>query len=90
MPRARCSLRPFRMGAFVIAARGAAGRAGRVFGYPRDDVARARGANPSRSYPPGVGEPIVPARDGWDAAVALERTARSAIAEHCGEPDLGD
>ncbi len=37
-----------------------------------------------------VGEPIVPTGDGWDAAIAMARAARSAIAEHCGEPDLGD
>ncbi|MGH4007149.1 MAG: hypothetical protein ACRDTH_03090 [Pseudonocardiaceae bacterium] len=37
-----------------------------------------------------VGEPIVLAGDGWDAVMALERAARSVIANRCGEPDLGD
>ena len=36
-----------------------------------------------------VGEPIVPTGTGWDAAVASEHAARAAIAERCGEPDLG-
>src|SRR5918999_5781182 len=82
-------LRPFHLGAFLIAANA---------GRPILPVAIA---GTRAILPPGrrvvhrgvvhltVGEPIVPAGTGWDAAIACERAARAAIAERCGDPDLG-
>nr|WP_246471639.1 lysophospholipid acyltransferase family protein [Saccharopolyspora phatthalungensis] len=81
-------LRPFHMGAFVIAARS---------GRPVIPVA----IHGTRDiYPPGqhrfvhhgavhvtIGEPIYPTGSDWDAAIRLERCARTTISEHCGEPD---
>lgn len=81
-------LRPFHMGAFVIAARS---------GRPVVPVA----IHGTRDiYPPGqhrfvhhgavhvtIGEPIYPTGADWDAAIRLERCARTTISEHCGEPD---
>jgi 1-acyl-sn-glycerol-3-phosphate acyltransferase len=81
-------LRPFHLGAFLIAAN--AGRpivpvaiAGTRAILPRARVVH-RGV-----VRIAVAEPIFPAGTGWDAAVATERAARAAIAKRCGEPDLG-
>ncbi|SDZ18204.1 acyl carrier protein [Saccharopolyspora shandongensis] len=82
-------LRPFHMGAFVIAARS---------GRPVVPVV----VHGTRAiFPPGqhrfsrhnavhvtVGTPIFPTGSDWAAAIELERAARHAISEHCGEPDL--
>jgi acyl carrier protein len=82
-------LRPFHLGAFLIATNA---------GRPIVPVAIA---GTRAILPPGrrvvhrgvvhltVGVPIVPDGTGWDAAVACERAARAAIAERCSEPDLG-
>ncbi len=81
-------LRPFHLGAFVVAA---------VTGTPVVPVA-IRGTR--SMLRPGhrfmrrgvvhvvVGEPILPAGSDWDAAVEAERAARDTILDHCGEPDL--
>jgi 1-acyl-sn-glycerol-3-phosphate acyltransferase len=81
-------LRPFRMGAFVVAAQtgvplvpmGISGsrsilRAGQWF--PR------RGA-----VSVTIGTPIMPPATDWSAAVALRDAARAQILQYCGEPDL--
>jgi 1-acyl-sn-glycerol-3-phosphate acyltransferase len=81
-------LRPFRMGAFVVAAQtgvplvpmGISGtrsilRAGQWF--PR------RGAVSLT-----IGAPIMPQGTDWTAAIALRDAARAHILEYCGEPDL--
>lgn len=81
-------LRPFHMGAFVIAANGGlpvvpvAISGTRAMMWPDHGTIIRRGAIHFV-----VGEAILPAGDGWDAAVELERAARAAIAEHCREPD---
>lgn len=82
-------LRPFHMGAFVIAAeagcpivpvsiRGSRSmlRAGHRF-VRRGAISLA------------VGDPIYPTGSGWDAAVDLQHRTRAVILRHCGEPDLG-
>jgi 1-acyl-sn-glycerol-3-phosphate acyltransferase len=81
-------LRPFLMGAFVIAAEA---------GIPVVPVA-ILGARPilrDRTWFPSrgavtiiAGEPIVPAGAGWAAAVALREQAHAQILENCGEPRL--
>ncbi|MGQ0595551.1 MAG: AMP-binding protein [Gammaproteobacteria bacterium] len=87
--RRGAGLRPFRMGAFAIAA--SARR-------PVVPVALrgARSVLPRDSWLPrrhpitvAVGEPIWPEGEGWDAAVALRDAAREQILRRCGEPDLG-
>ena len=83
-------LRPFHLGGFLIAAN--SGRpivpiaiAGtRAIMSPERALVLHRGVVHLT-----VGEPIVPTGTGWDAAVASEHAARAAIAERCGEPDLG-
>ena len=81
-------LRPFHLGAFVVAASS---------GRPVVPVA-IRGSRSMlraghRLVRRGaihvfVGEPILPLGPDWDAAVELERAARDAILRRCGEPDL--
>jgi 1-acyl-sn-glycerol-3-phosphate acyltransferase len=81
-------LRPFRMGAFVIAAR---------TGVPIIPIAICE----TRSIlPPGhvffrhgtvrisISEPLEPTGTDWDTALRLHDEARAAIVAHCGEPDL--
>ncbi|MDQ3563714.1 MAG: AMP-binding protein [Pseudomonadota bacterium] len=87
--RRGAGLRPFRMGAFAIAA---------SVRRPVVPVALrgARSVLPQDSWLPrrhpitvAVGEPIWPEGEGWDAAVALRDAAREQILRRCGEPDLG-
>ncbi|WP_454197354.1 AMP-binding protein [Nocardia sp. Marseille-Q1738] len=81
-------LRPFHMGAFMIAAKEGlpvvpvAISGTRAMMWPDHGAIIRRGAIHFV-----VGEAILPAGDGWDAAIGLERAARAAIAEHCREPD---
>ncbi|GAA5107912.1 AMP-binding protein [Haloechinothrix salitolerans] len=82
-------LRPFHMGAFVIAAHAhqpvvpVAISGTRAMMRPDHGTVIHRGA-----IHLVVGEPLHPTGTGWDAAVALEHAARTAIADHCDEPDL--
>jgi 1-acyl-sn-glycerol-3-phosphate acyltransferase len=83
-------LRPFRMGAFVVAAEA---------GVPVVPVA-FRGSRSVlrdgewifRRRPVGVvyGVPIAPSGADWAGAVKLRDAARAHILRHCGEPDLAD
>jgi 1-acyl-sn-glycerol-3-phosphate acyltransferase len=83
-------LRPFHLGAFLIA------------DNAERPIVPVAIAGTRAILPPGrarvvhrgvvhlaVGEPIVPAGTGWDAAITSERATRAAIAQSCGEPDLG-
>jgi 1-acyl-sn-glycerol-3-phosphate acyltransferase len=81
-------LRPFRMGAFVIAAEAGVPVVPAAFRGSRS-VLRAdqwifrRG--PVRVV---FGAPIAPTGTDWAAAVKLRDAARAHILRHCGEPDL--
>ncbi|MBF6221117.1 AMP-binding protein [Nocardia abscessus] len=81
-------LRPFHMGAFVIAATAGipvvpvAISGTRAMMWPDHGPIIRRGAIHFV-----VGGAILPAGDGWNAASDLERAARAVIAEHCREPD---
>jgi 1-acyl-sn-glycerol-3-phosphate acyltransferase len=81
-------LRPFRMGAFVIAAETGVPVVPVAFAGSRS-VLRAdqwifrRG--PVRAT---FGAPILPAGSDWGAAVRLRDAARAHVLRHCGEPDL--
>ncbi|WP_214370532.1 AMP-binding protein [Pseudonocardia sp. H11422] len=83
-------LRPFHTGAFVIAASAGLPVVPVAISGTRAMMWPERGAVISRgAVHLVVGEPISVAGGGWEAAVVMARTARSTIAEHCGEPDLG-
>ena len=81
-------LRPFHMGAFVVAAQ---------VGVPVVPVA-IRGTReilrPEHRFPRHgavniiIGEPIAPTLTDWSAAVALQRKARTAVLRLSGEPDV--
>ncbi len=81
-------LRPFHMGAFVVAAR---------TGVPVAPVA-IRGTRtilrPEHHFPRRgaiditVGEPINPSGNSWTAAVELQRAVRAAVLRLSGEPDV--
>jgi acyl carrier protein len=83
------ALRPFHMGAFVIAAQAmrpvvpVAITGTRAVLRPGHRGAFRRGAVRLT-----VGEPLHPGGTGWEAALELEHAARAAIAAHCGEPAL--
>jgi 1-acyl-sn-glycerol-3-phosphate acyltransferase len=84
----RPGLRPFRMGAFVIAAEANAPVVPVAFRGTRsmlraDNWVFHRG--PIRIV---VGAPIRPQGGDWSAAVKLRDAARDEILRHCGEPDL--
>ena len=81
-------LQPFRMGAFVTAARA---------GVPVTPVAIrgarsiVRGSNwfPHRGrIEVSIRPPIAPSGEGWQVALDLRDAARAEIARYCGEPDL--
>jgi len=81
-------LRPFRMGAFVIAAEAGVPVVPVAFRGTRS-MLRADGwvfhRRPLRVV---VGEPIRPQGRDWSAAVRLRDAARAEILRYCGEPDL--
>lgn len=83
-------LLPFHLGAFAAATQAQA---------PLIPVALAgtRALLPDRAWLPRpariritAGEPLLPAGEGWDAAVDLRDRARGFIAAHCGEPERID
>ena len=83
-------LRPFRLGAFKVAA---------ASGAPVVPIAvrgsRAILRGESRRPRPGratvwIGEPIPSDDNSWAGLVALRERARAEILAHCGEPDLAD
>jgi 1-acyl-sn-glycerol-3-phosphate acyltransferase len=83
-------LRPFRMGAFVTAAR---------TGVPLVPIAIRGSRNILRGdswFPrPGalnitIGPAIAAQDDAWESAVRLRAEVRAFILAHCGEPDLAD
>jgi 1-acyl-sn-glycerol-3-phosphate acyltransferase len=81
-------LRPFRMGAFVIAAEAGVPVVPVAFRGTRS-MLRADGwifrRGPIRVV---FGDPIPPPGRDWAAAVKLRDAARAEILRHCGEPDL--
>jgi 1-acyl-sn-glycerol-3-phosphate acyltransferase len=85
---AATGLRPFRLGAFMSAARA------RVPVVPLAIRGTRRALRAETALPrPGrislwIGEPIQPAGDDMPSLVALRAAAMDQIAEHCGEPRL--
>ncbi len=81
-------LQPFRMGAFVTAAR--SGRPVVPIGI-KGTREMVRGSNwfPLRGQVTvTIRPPILPVGDSWQDALVLRDAARHEIAAHCGEPDL--
>jgi 1-acyl-sn-glycerol-3-phosphate acyltransferase len=83
-------LRPFRMGAFVIAAQ--TGTPVVPIAFRGSRSALRTGTWRIRRVPVHVfvGAPIVPTGADWAAAVKLRDAARAAILAKCGEPDVGE
>jgi 1-acyl-sn-glycerol-3-phosphate acyltransferase len=81
-------LRPFRMGAFVVAVE--AGRAVVPVGIQGTRSMLPPGRNMVRpgSVHVSVGAPILPDGQGWSAAASLQRGAREAVLSLSGEPDV--
>lgn len=82
-------VRPFRMGAFVAAARSGAP-------VVPAGLRGTRAVLRDRTWLPlpgriafEIGPVLVPAGEGWAAAVRLREAARAEILSLCGEPDLG-
>ncbi len=81
-------LQPFRMGAFVTAARSRAGIVPVAIRGARDML---RGSHwfPYRGrISVTISPPIAPAGEGWQVALDLRDAARREIRRHCGEIDL--
>jgi 1-acyl-sn-glycerol-3-phosphate acyltransferase len=81
-------LRPFRLGAFMVAAHAAASVVPVSLRGTRS-ILRDDSWFPRRgTVGVTLGRPIAPAGDDWNAAIALRDEARRAILGACGEPDL--
>jgi 1-acyl-sn-glycerol-3-phosphate acyltransferase len=81
-------LRPFRMGAFVVAAQTGVPLVPLGISGTRS-VLRAEQWFPRRStVSVTIGTPIMPPGTDWNAALALRDAARAQMLQYCGEPDL--
>ena len=81
-------LRPFRLGAFQIAAQNGLAVTPVVLAGTRE-ILRDESWLPRRGpVRVSVGAPIAPAGEGWQAALQLRDSTRAAILRECGEPDL--
>lgn len=81
-------LQPFRMGAFVTAARSGAGVVPVAIKGARD-ILRGSHWFPYRGrIDVTISAPIPPAGEGWQVALNLRNAARREIVRHCGETDL--
>jgi 1-acyl-sn-glycerol-3-phosphate acyltransferase len=81
-------LRPFRMGAFVIAAEANAPVVPVAFRGTRSMLRAYEWVFRRGPIHVVVGAPILPQGRDWSAAVKLRDAAREQILRHCGEPDL--
>jgi 1-acyl-sn-glycerol-3-phosphate acyltransferase len=81
-------LRPFRMGAFVVATQAGVPLVPIGISGTRS-ILRAEQWLPRRGAVfVTVGTPIMPSGADWNAAIALRRAARAQMLQYCGEPDL--
>lgn len=81
-------LRPFRLGAFVVAAQTGVPVVPLGISGTRS-ILRAEQWFPRRgAVAVTVGTPIVPSGTDWNAAIALRDEARAQMLQLCGEPDL--
>lgn len=84
----KTGLRPFRLGAFFIAAKAGVPVVPVTIAGTRS-MLRARGWIPRReALSVHIGQPLPPEGDDFSAAIRLRDLARQAILARCGEPDL--
>ena len=81
-------LRPFRMGAFVVAAEAGVPIVPVAFRGSRSVLREGEWIIRRREVRVVFGAPIAPTGTDWAAAVKLRDAARAHILRHCGEPDL--
>jgi 1-acyl-sn-glycerol-3-phosphate acyltransferase len=81
-------LRPFRMGAFMVAAQTSAAVLPVALRGTRSILRESQWLPRRGAVSVTLGEPIAPGGGGWSAALALRDEARRAILRSCGEPDL--
>jgi 1-acyl-sn-glycerol-3-phosphate acyltransferase len=81
-------LAAFRMGAFIVAARNGIAVLPAALAGTRDVLRDGHWLPRRGRLTVSLGAPIVPAGDGWRAAVQLRNAARAAILHDCGEGDL--
>jgi len=81
-------LQPFRMGAFVTAARARVPVVPVAIRGARNMVRGDRWFPRRGRIEVTICEPIQPVGEGWQVALDLRDAARHEIAAHCGEPDL--
>jgi 1-acyl-sn-glycerol-3-phosphate acyltransferase len=81
-------LRPFRMGAFIVAARTGAPVLPLALAGTRDVLREGHWLPRRGRLRVTVGAAIAPDGDDWNAAIRLRDAARAAILAACGEPDL--
>jgi 1-acyl-sn-glycerol-3-phosphate acyltransferase len=83
-------LLPFRMGAFVVAARAGMPVVPVTLRGTRSILREGQWLARRGAISVTFGEPIEPAGTDWSAAVALRDRARAEILRQCAEPDLGE
>jgi 1-acyl-sn-glycerol-3-phosphate acyltransferase len=81
-------LRPFRMGAFVVAAEAGVPVVPVAFRGSRSVLREGEWIFRRREVRAVFGAPIAPGGTDWGAAVGLRDAARAHILRYCGEPDL--
>jgi 1-acyl-sn-glycerol-3-phosphate acyltransferase len=81
-------LRPFRLGAFVVAAQTSVPVAPLGISGTRSILRSGQWFPRRGTVSVTIGLPIMPQGADWTAAIALRETARAQILSFCGEPDL--
>jgi len=83
-------LLPFRMGAFVIAARSSMPVVPAVIRGTRSILREGQWLFRRGAISVNISAPIEPSGTDWNAAIRLRDAARTEILRLCGEPDLGE
>jgi len=83
-------LLPFRMGAFVVAARSGMPVVPVTLRGTRSMLREGQWLFRRGALSATFGEPIEPAGTDWNAAIALRNQTRAEILRLCAEPDLGE
>jgi 1-acyl-sn-glycerol-3-phosphate acyltransferase len=81
-------LRPFRMGAFVVAAQAGVPMVPMGIAGTRSILRSGQWFPRRGQVAVTIGAPIMPQGTNWTAAIALRDAARARILDYCGEPDL--
>jgi hypothetical protein len=81
-------LRPFRLGAFVVAAQTSVPAVPLGISGTRSILRSGQWFPRRGTVSLTIGPPIMPQGSDWTAAIALREGARAQILGYCGEPDL--